>query len=357
MSFYLYAGTYTGGEQSDHVKTKSKGIYAFEMDSVTGELANIRAFGQDETDPGYIAIRGRFLFSENECKNAGVVRAFYIEDDGSLTLTDSLSTEGSKCAFVQPDLFGDYVFATNYASGSVMVIQSEQGKLTLTDQVQHYGKSIVPIRQDYPRAHSIKQTPDGNGVLVPDLGIDRVMNYLFDRKTGRLKPNPAQPYVSVKPGEGPRHLVFHPNGRFVYVNTEIGNHIYAYKYIAENHTLEPIQKISLIPKDFCAENHAAEIIITASGDFIYVSNRGQDKVVCFKVDSNTGLLQHIGWFDCGGKGPRHICLSPEEDFIFCANKDSDTITVINRDITTGALMGIPYTYSIPAPSCVAWTKL
>ena len=357
MSYYLFAGTYTGGALSDHKETGSKGIYRFILDPATGELADPRAYGENEIDPGFVAVRGRYLFAENERRDMGTVRAFMIGGDGGLTLVDKIEAEGSKCAFIYPDQFGPFVFATNYASGSIMVIRCDDGKLALTDQVQHYGKSVVPIRQECPRAHSVKQTPDGDGIIVPDLGIDKIMNYILDRQTGKLSPNQNQPCVQVDPGEGPRHLVFHPNGKFVYVNTEIGNHIYAYAFSADTRTLEKIQKISLLPDGFEGESHSAEIIITSAGDCIYVANRGHDTITCYKVDADTGLIQTAGWYESGGKGPRHICLAPDESYIICANKDSDEITIIERDKKTGALGNIRYTYNLPAPSCIVWAEL
>ena len=358
MSYYLYVGTYTGGFQSDHKDTASKGIYCFRMEPVSGELSDIRSYGINEIDPGFIAVRGRYLFAENERRDMGTVRSFHIGDDGSLAFIDKIESDGSKCAFICQDRFGPYVFATNYESGSVMVLRcAEDGKLTLTDQVQHHGKSIVPVRQDAPRAHSAKQTPNGDGIIVPDLGIDKVLNYKLDRKTGKLSPNPNQPFIQVDAGEGPRHLVFHPNGRFVYVGTEIGNHVYAYSFCVETGILTQIQKVSLLPDNFSDASYSAEIIITVAGDYVYVSNRGHDTITCYKTDQETGLLEPVGWYPTGGRGPRHLCLAPDESYMICANKDDDTITIIMRDKETGALGEIRYAYEVPAPSCVVWTEV
>ncbi len=356
MSYYLYAGTYTGGDLSDHKDTASEGIYCFALDSAKGELSDSRVYGDMEIDPGFVAVRGRYLFAENERRDMGTVRAFRIGGDGSLSLIDKIESEGSKCAFIYTDQFGPYVFATNYASGSVMVMRFADEELTLTDQVQHYGSSVVPIRQECPRAHSVKQTPDGNGIIVPDLGIDKIMRYRLDRETGQIAPNQSQPFVEVDPGEGPRHLVIHPSGKYIYVNTEIGNHIYVYSFNAVIGVMTQIQKISLLPNDYSGVSHSSEIIISSSGEYIYVGNRGHDTITSYHVDEKTGLLEVVGWFESGGKDPRHIAFAPNESYIICANKDSDEITIIERDRKSGELGKIRYKYHVPAPSCVVWCK-
>ncbi len=358
MSYYLYVGTYTGGELSDHKYTASKGIYCFNMNPATGQLSNLRSFGEHEIDPGFLAVRGRFLFGENERKDIGTVRSFLINQDGSLKLIDRMETEGSKCAFISTDAFGPYVFATNYASGSLVVMRCEEnGKLKLTDQIQHYGRSVVPLRQDCPRAHSVKQTPDGLGLLVPDLGIDMIMSYILDRDTGRVRPNENQASIRVDPGEGPRHIVFRPDGKYVYLNTEIGNHVYVYSYCPKTRTLQEIQKISLLPEEYKEPSYCAEILTSSDGEYIYVANRGYDTITCFHSDKQSGYLTLVGQFSSGGKGPRHICLGPDESYMICANKDNDNITVLERDKQTGKLGKVRFTYDIPAPSCIVWKEV
>lgn len=186
--------------------------------------------------------------------------------------------------------FGSYVFGANYASGSVLVTRSdENGQLTMTDLVQHYGHSIVPVRQDAPRAHAVIQTPDGTGVIVPDLGTDKLVNYKLDRKSGKLVRNPNQPVVQVASGEGPRHFVFHPCGRYGYLLTEIGNHIYVYNYDCNQGILTEKQCVSTLPEKFSGTSYAAELIVSKDGRFLYACNRGHDSIVAFSIDE-TGKL-------------------------------------------------------------------
>ena len=358
MKQVLYVGTYTGGENSDSPATSSKGVYAYEIAENGPRLLPIGAYSHGDIDPGFFAIRQEILFIENERKDFGTIRSFAIQKNGELNFVDRVKAPGSKCAHICVDRHGPYVFGAVYASGNVMVAKSTaDGNMVLTDTVQHFGKSVVPVRQDAPRAHSCCQTPDGNGLLVADLGIDKIMNYTLDRVSGRLLENKNQPSVSVQPGDGPRHMVFHPSGQYLYLLTEIGNKVYVYDFDQPSRTLREIQQKSVLPEDFDGASHAAEIIVSNDGSFIYVSNRGHDTVTAFSIDRTTGKLSVIGYYSSGGFGPRHICFGPKEETIIVANKDSNEVCVLARDRKSGVLGGVVERQMVPAPACVGWTTV
>jgi 6-phosphogluconolactonase len=183
------------------------------------------------------------------------------------------------------------------------------------------------------------------------------MNYRLDRMTGKIHPNNNQKSISLEPGEGPRHCVFHPNGRYLYLVTEIGNHIYTYSFNEKTAVLTEKNKISTLPDNYSGTSHSAEITISKDGKYIYTSNRGHDSIAGFSVNQNTGELTSIGFFECGGKGPRHICFGPSENFLVVANKDSNKVTNLGRDIHTGMLGNVSNEVDVPAASCVEWTIL
>ena len=145
MKRRVYVGTYTGGNQSDSPLTGSKGIYAFSLQDDGKGLSFTGCYSNNDIDPGFLVYRNGYLFVENERKDRAVLHSYRVEEDGSLIFVDAVETTGSKCAHVCADAFGSYVFGANYASGSVLVTRSdENGQLTMTDLVQHYGHSIVP---------------------------------------------------------------------------------------------------------------------------------------------------------------------------------------------------------------------
>lgn len=357
MAYYVYAGTYTGGAHSDLEITGSRGIYLYRVEEDTNGLLPLGVYGHEEIDPAFLAVKGDLLFAEHERKDFQVLCSYQICGDGSLIPAGRIYAAGSKCAHVCLDPIGNYVVGAGYASGTVVVARyAQDGSLTRTDLVVHEGKSIIPRRQESPHAHSARFTPGGNGLLVPDLGIDKVMNYDFDRHSGRLSLNTGQPYIQVEEGEGPRHLIFHPELPLAYLLTEIGNHIYVYHYYANDRTFCRKQVISVLPEDFYGVSHSAELIISSDGRFLYSSNRGHDSISAFLILPETGTLELIGCFGCGGKGPRHICFGIAERALIVANKDSDELCVVERDQNTGKLGRVCSRRYVPAPACVVLNK-
>ncbi len=355
--YLLFVGTYTGGDNSDSPITGSKGIYSFRMDEKTESLLENGVYGNHEVDPGFLAAKGKLLFAENERKDIGIIRSFIINSNGSLTFADEIGAKGSKCAHVCLDKEENYVVGAVYASGNVLVAKyNSEGKLSLKDNVFHHGRSIIPNRQKGAHAHSASFSPDGKEIFVPDLGMDKIVNYKFDRENGKLCLNELQPYIGTDAGEGPRHIRFHPNNKFAYLLTEIGNNIYVYSYLTETRTLKQIQKVHVLPKDFQGTSYAAELIISSDGQNLYSSNRGHDTISAFHIDDKTGILLLIGHYHSGGCGPRHICFGVDEKYIVSANKDSNNVCQIKRNVKTGELLNVVDDVFVPSPACILMTE-
>jgi 6-phosphogluconolactonase len=185
---------------------------------------------------------------------------------------------------------GKYVLAANYSTGSVAVfpILADGGLGKVSSFIQHTGHSIDPERQEGPHAHCILPSPDNRYVLAADLGADRVVVYRFGANHGELTPsNP--PYAELKAGSGPRHLAFHPNGKFLYVNGEMGNIVTVFSYGATHGTLKELQTITTLPKDYRGQSATAEIAVHPSGRFLYCSNRGHDSIAVYSIDDDVEL--------------------------------------------------------------------
>ncbi|MGN0322741.1 MAG: lactonase family protein [Oliverpabstia sp.] len=356
MKYNVFVGTYTGGLDSDSAITGSKGIYVFDFDDKNGKLKLLGSFGRNDIDPAFLECRLGFLYVENERKDKAVIHSFRIKQNELPEFVDKIETEGSKCAHICLDNKGPYVIGSVYASGNVVVAKADSnGKLSITDNVKHCGHSIVPKRQEGPHAHSARFSPDGTLLVVPDLGADKVILYELNRTSGKLESHMEQPFIEVDAGQGPRHFVYHPDGKTAYLLTEIGNSIYAYEWDKRKKKFIMLERYSTIPEDYEGISHAAEIRITADGKYLYASNRGHDSIVGFQVKKD-GRLIKIGNFFCPGKGPRHICLSPDERYIIVANKDSDNVCVIEKKLD-GTLGKIVDAVTIPAPACVCWSEV
>jgi 6-phosphogluconolactonase len=351
QKYLAYVGSYT-----DH---GSKGIYAYRFDSSTGKMTSL-GLAAETGEPSFLAVdsSGRFLYAVNETETyngqpTGAVSAFAIQpDSGKLSLLNQVSSRGTDPAHITLDRTGKYVLVANYTSGSVAVfVLLEDGRLgEVTSFVQHKGSSVNPERQKGPHAHAIALSPDNRFAVVADLGLDQLLVYSFDAAKGTLGTQPQ--VVKASPGTGPRHLVFSTDGRFLYMLTEMQSSVVAYSYDAASGALHELQTISALPKGFSGENTAAEIEIDPSGKFVFASNRGDDSIAVFAIDSHTGMLTHVETDSTGGKAPRNFAIDPTGSWLLAANQDSDNIVVFRIDQKTGHLSPTGGALQVPSPVCL-----
>jgi len=356
QKYLVYVGTYT-----DH---GSKGIYAYRFDSSTGKMTSL-GLAAEATEPSFLAIdsSGRFLYAVNETETyngqpTGAVSAFTIQPDtGKLSLLNQVSSRGTDPAHIILDRTGKYALVANYTSGSVAVFALlKDGRLgEVTSFVQHKGSSVNPERQKGPHAHAIALSPDNRFAVVADLGLDQLLVYSFDAVKGTLGTQPR--VVKASPGAGPRHLVFSTDGRFLYMLNEMQSSVVAYSYDATSGALHELQTISSLPKEFTGEDTAAEIEIDPSGKLLFASNRGDDSIAVFAMDSHTGMLTHVETDSTGGKTPRNFAIDPTGAWLLAANQDSDNIVVFRIDQKTGHLTPTGDVFQLPSPVCLKFVAL
>jgi 6-phosphogluconolactonase len=179
-------------------------------------------------------------------------------------------------------------------------------------------------------------SPDDRFALVADLGLDQVFIYHLNAATGGMEANNPQ-FAKVAPGSGPRHLAFHPNGRFLYLINEMGSSIVTFAYDAQAGTLRELQTVSTLPKDFKGKNDDAEIQVHPSGKFVYGSNRGNDSIAVFAVDPQAGTLKLVEIVPTQGKTPRGFSIDPTGAYLIAANQNSDNMVVFRIDQASGRL--------------------
>jgi 6-phosphogluconolactonase len=353
----VYVGTYTG--------EKSKGIYLFRLETDRPEVSqNITlvplGLAAETPNPSFfdIDLKRRLLFAVNEVQEfegrpGGLVSAFTIERSGGLTLINRQASMGAGPCHLTLDKARRHAFVANYGSGSVAVLPiAADGRLgSASDVVQHTGRSVHPERQRGPHAHCVTLDPTNRFAFACDLGLDKVVAYRFDAARGKLTPHtPA--FASVKPGSGPRHMVFRPDGRFAYVANELTSTISAFGYDARAGALKEVQTVSTLPEHFDGPNTAAEIDVHPSGKWVYVSNRGHNSVVLFACDRDTGTLTYVEEQGTGGAKPRHFGIEPSAEHLAIGNQDSDTVLVCRVDAGNGRLKPSGIFASVPSPACI-----
>ncbi len=249
---------------------------------------------------------------------------------------------------------GKFVLVANYVGGNVAVFPVEKdGKLGASiDLEQHSGSGANKERQEAAHAHSIMLDENNRFVFANDLGIDKVMIYEFDKQSGKLKPNSAQPFYQTKAGAGPRHFKFHPNEKFAFVINELDMTISSLAYNAKQGMLKEIQIVPTLPADFSGANTCADIHVAPNGKFLYGSNRGHDSIVSYRIDEKTGKLEYVEHTSTGGKTPRNFAIDPDGQFLLAANQNSDSIVVFRIDEKSGKLEPTGKTAQVPSPVCL-----
>jgi 6-phosphogluconolactonase len=342
--YLVYFGTYTR-------PNASKGIYAYRFQPSTGKLTSL-GLAAATPNPSFLVAHpnGRYLYAANE-QEKGTVSAFAIDrKTGKLTALNTVSTRGGGSCHVSIDRTAKFLLVANYGTGSVASLPIQQdGRLgEVAGFVQHAGSSVDPARQTGPHAHFITTSPDNHIVLAADLGLDQVVEYRFDAVKGTLTPN-NPPFAKLHPGAGPRHIAFHPTGKYVYVNGEMAATLSAFAYDAATGTMKELQTLSTLPAGFPGTKSTAEVHVDRAGRFVYVSNRGHDSIAIFAIDPAKGTLTPAGYAPTGGKTPRYFGLDPSGNYVLAANQNSNTVTVFRVDAKTGGLSQTQTLSDVPEP--------
>jgi len=356
MRFYI--GTYT-----KLVGNVSKGIYMADLCPESGEISSLRLVAEIE-NPSFLALHPHrpLLYSVSELGQGddgplGSVSAFDIDlKSGSLALINTQRVNGTAPCHLVVDATGRHLLSASYGSGTVctMPITESGGLAAMTTHVQHEGSSVNPSRQEAAHAHSINLDAANRFALVCDLGADKTYVYRFDSDSGTLTAN-SPDGISSAPGAGPRHLAYHPGGRFAYVINELDGTMNAYGYAPEAGRLTEIQTLSTLPEGWEGETSCADVHVDAAGRFLYGSNRGHDSVVIYEIDASTGRLTLVGHESTGGKTPRNFAIDPTGEFLLAANQDSDSLVVFKRDPAAGTLVATGSVCDVPAPICIQFT--
>jgi 6-phosphogluconolactonase len=239
----------------------------------------------------------------------------------------------------------------NYSGGNVTVLPLDKSGMlqSASDVIQHEGYGADSLRQGKPHAHSIVLDPNEKYALAVDLGIDKVISYSLDKDRGALlKASEFETEASA----GPRHLVFHNNGQFVYIINELNSTIISCEYNSNTGSLSEITTVNTLPDNFTEDNYCADIHISKDGRFLYGSNRGHDSIVVFEIDQQSGQLEYISHHSVKGEWPRNFTIDPSGQYLLVANQKSDNIVVFKIDEDSGRLQETGVEVSTSMPVCL-----
>ncbi|MGI9474441.1 MAG: lactonase family protein [Rubripirellula sp.] len=377
-----YVGTYTSPlenmleTQVDLPPGNGRGIHLFEVDRQTGAMTP-HSLHEMGTSPSALAFNAQksHLYSANETERrgeneSGTVSSFTVSPkDGTLKLLNTVSSGGKGPAHLSLHPSGKFVLVANYFGGSISVLPIlPDGRLsTATDFKQDVGTvgpttatnapkgSFAFSGHDQAHAHMIESDPSGKFVLHVDLGLDKIFVWRFDQRTGKLTPN-APAFVSLPPGDGPRHFHFHPNGRWLYSLQEEGSTIVLFDYDSENGHLKMRQTISSLPPGYAGSNFCSGILVSEDGRFVYVGNRLHDSIGVFSVD-DSGELTFVADHWTRGDYPRSFSFTPSGEFLYACNQRADHLATFRVDKAAGTLKFTGNYVPVGNPSIVVFRDL
>jgi 6-phosphogluconolactonase len=316
-------------------------ISIFRLDPKSGALTPAGS-ADGGKEPSFLAFHpsGKYLYAVNEVPEGRVVAFAVDQKTGALTRLNEASSAGVGPAHLSVDPSGHWLLVANYADPKPGTVASlpirDDGSLGAPVSTRDFGPATMP--------HSIRTDPTDHFVFVPCKGGPYVAQLLLDLKTGALTPNTPDRVASA-PKTGPRHMDFHPNGKFAYVINEQAMTMTTYALDARAGKLTEIETVSTLPagvtggKDFST----ADVHVHPSGKWLYGSNRGHNSIVIYKVDAKTGKLALVGHETRTIDRPRNFHVDPTGKLLMVANQNAASVTTFRIDEATGKLeqLGAP----------------
>lgn len=347
-NFNLVVGTYTN-------KCKSEGIYVYDYNANTGDV-KLKSTTKGIENPSFLAVSPdkKFIYSVNENGEKSTLSAFkYTALTGKMEYINKKDSEGADPCHIITD--AKHVIVANYSGGSIAVFErKKEGGLTDAKQViQHTGSSVDKSRQEKAHVHMVQFSPDKKFVFSNDLGTDKIYIYAYNPEGGS-KVLTLKETIAAKPGSGPRHLAFNPNGIFFYVLNELDASLVAYSYV--NQKVEKIQETSLVMPGATGKNGGADIKFTRDGKYLYATNRGDANTISvFKAHSN-GKIKMVQQLPTDGDTPRNLTIDPKDNHVLVAHQNSSSISVFKRNKTTGMLDDNCKRIDVCSPVCLVLTE-
>jgi 6-phosphogluconolactonase (cycloisomerase 2 family) len=354
LDLYLLVGSYASPTQ--------EGVKLYRFDDATGDASYLSGL-KGLKNPSYLipSVEGSRIYTVEEASrndSAAVNTLYFDKGANKLTVLNRQLTKGYDPCHVALDPTCHFAVTANYTGGDITIFAMDiDGKLKgESRQVFFHGRGPISGRQDASHPHCVVFTPDQNYMLVTDLGADCIhmfplSSYVSTGVAHSLIDEEGEKTISLEAGSGPRHLEFHPNGRYAYLINELSGMVTVLEYIDGN--MRPKQYIAA---DENGAQGAADIHVSADGRFVYASVRlKEDGIAIFSVDTETGELTKVG-YQHTDQYPRNFVLSPSGDFLLAACRDSNTIQIFRVDKESGLLKDTGKKVKADKPSCLQFVR-
>lgn len=340
-----------------------QGITAARFDSKTGRLTPLGVVA-DVNRPTWLLAHPTlpviYAVSDPAGDAQGESSVFSFGADqatGKLSALNNVASGGGGATHLTFGAESKSIFVAHFRTGHVSWLPvAEDGRLgDLYAKQSNYGTG-PHRRQTSPHAHGVVVDPSHRYVLAADLGADRVFVYRFDPASHQLTPG-TPPFVSLAPGSGPRHLAFHPSGKFVFLVTELSADLVSYRWDASRGSLQQVQIVPMDEPSFTGTKNAAHIQTSSDGRFVYASNRGANSMQVYAVEEQTGKLTEVQRISATGKTPWDFSLDPTGRWLLVANNASNSINVFSVDPASGKLTPGEAWLPVDQPSNVTFLQV
>ena len=344
-NYVAYVGTYTLG--------KSLGIHIYDVDVAEGTLHERKAVRANNSSHLCLSYNGKYLYS---IVDEGVA-VYGIEDDGDLTMINSIPINAMRGCHLAVDRTGRYLFVAGYHDGKVTVIRTHSdGRLgDITDGVFHRGTGSAGERNFRPHVNCVVLSPENKYLCAVDNGIDQIKIYrITDEDKLEL-----EDILRCRRDSGPRRLRFSADGRFAYVLCELSNEVDVYTYADTERgpEFEKIQTIeTLSGREDSPHDTSAGLILSPDGKYIFTSASGDDTIGMFEVDQETGILTRRFVLPVSGEYPKHIALFPDGRHIVSANHLSNSLTTFSVNYEKNIMLMKGRPLKVDTPNCILITK-
>lgn len=333
-------GTYTKkSKESVHYATFDPNHKSFELISHSDYIEN----------PSFVELNkaNNLVYVASESDSGDVVALKFDKKTAKFSKLNQMPSGGAHTCHVVLDNTEKWLIASSYSGGSLAVFPIlSDGKLGEKSQfIQYTGAGNNKERQEKAHIHSAFFSNDFKNVLVQDLGTDKIFNYTFENKKGKLK---LVQELSLSAGSGPRHVVFHPTLPYVFVIQELTGKISSLKI--KNGKISLIDEISSLPAGFKGENFSADIHLSFDGRYVYASNRYIDTIVRCEIDPSTGKLKPLEQTSVKGKLPRNFAITPDGKYMLVANQGTDNIVAFRLE--NGKMVDIDAEMTVSMPVCI-----
>lgn len=345
---------YVGSRTTKERNARGEGLSVFKYNPDLGKLDLIQVLKL--TNPSYLAKNksgDRLYIIHGDLED---ISSFSIDlTTGKLQFLNKQSTEGKNPVHLALDPTESFIVVSNHISSSLVVLPlAEDGSLLPVSQKIELSGEPGPHRKEQPfsKPHFNGFDPKGQYVVVPDKGTDKI--FVFEFKNGKLNSS-SQSNTITREGSGPRHIAFHPNSKWAYSINELDSTITAYQFNEKDGQLAPFQITPSVSDKYTGNNRSSAIQIDAQGQFLYASNRGEDSIGVFKINSINGELTLIQTQSSLGKTPRFFTLDPSNQYILVANEDSDEIITLKVTPQNGTLTPTQEITSCGSPVCIIFS--